>query len=77
MNSIKKSVNRITIKDKTIRDQNKILDELKSFYKNLLTTKHTANEMARQFINVNMNKKLSNADQKDLIQSHLVETNDE
>ena len=64
-NSINKVINRVTIKDKTITDPQKILQELKSFYKNLLTTKHSANEIGRQFLNENITKKLSDENKKE------------
>ena len=38
-NNINKTVNRIKVKDETITDPKKILEELKNFYKHLLTSK--------------------------------------
>ena len=61
-NSIKKTVHKITVKDKIITDQKEILGELKNFYENLLTSKQDPNTIGEKFLNKDNINKLTELD---------------
>ena len=61
-NSISKTVNRVTVKNKTITHPPKILEELRLFYKDLLTSKYSSSGTCSKFLSQNFINKLSESD---------------